>query len=190
MKNDTPHKLAKSLGLKRYQGVICPKGHSGIRYVVSMDCVKCRAIVKSAAGRRKRAERGPLPLGRPSKLVGPPKPKFIGPPKLCKKHPPKPVTPFDFWVIRIRKGSIRTKISVEYYKTLYVTHCPLLGVELTYKNCGQEAAPANYATLDKIDPHKGYTKGNMQILSYRANNIKNDATLDELKTMVKNWEGL
>jgi len=82
----------------------------------------------------------------------------------------------------------RTKLSVEYYQSLYVTHCPLLGVELTYENCGQKAAPNNYATLDRIDPTKGYVMGNVQIVSFRANTLKNSATLEELKTIVQNWE--
>jgi hypothetical protein len=184
MKKDTPRKIAKSLGLKRYQEVPCTKGHSGIRFVTSMDCVECRAFLKAMASRRKRAERGPVKQGRPKKY-----PELIGPPKPFKKHPPKPITSFDFWVRRNRvQRTERTKLSVEYYQTLYVTHCPLLGIELTYENCGQKAAPPNYATLDRIDATKGYEEGNVQILSFRANTIKGDATLEELKTIVRNWE--
>ena len=113
----------------------------------------------------------------------------MGPQKPKKKQPPKPITEFDFWVRRSRTGNTaRTQLSVEYYQTLFVTHCPLLGLELTYKNCGKEAAPDNYATLDKINPAKGYTKGNVQILSFRANTIKGDASLEELKLIAKNWE--
>ena len=200
MENNTPRKVAKSLGLKRYQGVPCPKGHSGIRYVSSMDCVECRAFLKAMANRRKRLLRGPVPLGRPSKNVmtltpkiGRPKkyPELVGPPKPPKKHPPKPVTEFDFWVRRSRAGNKeRTKLSVEYYKTIHATHCPLLGMELTYVNCKSNRAPDNYATLDRIDPTKGYVKGNVQILSFRANTIKGDATIDELKLVVQNWEKL
>ena len=183
MKNDTPRKIAKSLGQKRYQGAPCPKGHSGIRYVTSMDCVECRAFLKAMSGRRKRIAIGAR-RGRPKKY-----PELIGPPKPVKSHPPKPVTPFDFWVRRNRiQRTERTKLSVEYYQTLYVTHCPLLGIELIYENCGRKATPANYATLDRIDATKGYEKGNVQILSFRANTIKGDATLEELKLIVKNWE--
>ena len=81
----------------------------------------------------------------------------------------------------------RTKLTVEYYKTLFVTHCPLLGIELTYANCKQQRVPDNYATLDRIDSTKGYTPGNVQILSFRANTIKGDSTLEELKMITQNW---
>lgn len=40
-------------------------------------------------------------------------------------------------------------------------------------------------TLDRIDPTKGYHKGNIQILSGKANNMKNNATLEELKIFAK-----
>ena len=184
MKNNTPRKEAQSLGLKRYQGAPCPKGHSGVRYVTSMDCVECRAFLKAMASRRKRSERGPVKLGRKRKY-----PELIGPPKPTKKQLPKPITQFDFWVRRNRiQRSERRLLSIDYYQTIFVTHCPLLGIELTYENCGTKSVPNNYATLDRIDPTKGYVEGNVQILSFRANTIKGDTTLEELRLIIKNWE--
>lgn len=47
----------------------------------------------------------------------------------------------------------------------------------------------NTAHLDRFDPKKGYIKGNVAWVSGRANRIKYDATLEELKSLVSWMEG-
>ena len=56
--------------------------------------------------------------------------------------------------------------------------CPALGIKLeTAKgHCNSPFSP----TLDKIIPELGYVKGNIQVISRRANTMKNDASPDEL----------
>jgi hypothetical protein len=62
------------------------------------------------------------------------------------------------------------------------THCPILGLELDYfADKRQENSPS----FDRIDPTKGYTKGNVEILSWRANRIKNDGTREEHELIAK-----
>ena len=40
----------------------------------------------------------------------------------------------------------------------------------------------NYSPFfDRIYPKKGYVKGNIVIVSYKANRIKTDATVDEIR---------
>jgi hypothetical protein len=63
------------------------------------------------------------------------------------------------------------------------SHCPILGIELfiTENNIGD-----NSATIDKIFPEMGYIKGNIIVISAKANRIKNNSTIEELEK-VYNW---
>ena len=65
--------------------------------------------------------------------------------------------------------------------------CPLLGIKI--ESTEVRNSPNN-PSLDKIIPEKGYIKGNVWVISNRANTLKNDATLQELKTLVENLEAL
>ena len=58
------------------------------------------------------------------------------------------------------------------------THCPYLNVELAYDGTRGK----NAASIDKIIPELGYTKGNIQIISLLANQMKSNATIEELLT--------
>lgn len=64
--------------------------------------------------------------------------------------------------------------------------CPLLGIKLDTEVKDRIHSPS----LDRIDASKGYIKGNVWVISNRANTLKNDATLQELKTLVENLEAL
>jgi len=63
----------------------------------------------------------------------------------------------------------------------FPTHCPILDVELTY---GQNNRYSG-ASLDKIIPELGYVKGNVKIISNKANNMKGDLTVDVMKKMIQ-----
>ncbi len=56
--------------------------------------------------------------------------------------------------------------------------CPALGIKIQ-KSSGKptDSSPS----IDKIIPELGYVKGNVKVISYRANAIKRDASLDELE---------
>lgn len=56
--------------------------------------------------------------------------------------------------------------------------CPILNVEMKK---GTRYAPS----LDKIQPELGYVKGNIQVISHKANAMKQDATRDELERFAK-----
>ena len=63
--------------------------------------------------------------------------------------------------------------------------CPLLGIPLD--SFYREATDNSYS-IDRIDSSKGYIKGNVWVISKRANTLKGNATLEELELLVKNLE--
>lgn len=60
--------------------------------------------------------------------------------------------------------------------------CPILNIPMTF-NTGR--ALDNSYSVDRIDSSKGYIEGNIVVISNRANRLKSDATLDELKNLVE-----
>jgi hypothetical protein len=56
--------------------------------------------------------------------------------------------------------------------------CPVFGVPF-------EENTIYAASLDRIDSTRGYVKDNIQVLSNRANTLKNDATADELERLLQ-----
>ena len=63
-------------------------------------------------------------------------------------------------------------------------YCPILGIKLE-SGIGKGLLRAdNIASLDKFTPEKGYVRGNVWVISWRANRLKSDATLEELENIV------
>lgn len=85
---------------------------------------------------------------------------------------------------RARKNGLDFDISVDDIELPSV--CPLLGVEVKHMHENR----ANRPSIDRIDNTKGYIKGNVVVVSLRANIIKSDATASELRTIASNLEKL
>jgi len=63
--------------------------------------------------------------------------------------------------------------------------CPYLNIPLVLDNDGKQD---NSPSLDKIKPALGYVKGNVEVISEKANRIKNDATPEEIMMIALRME--
>ena len=62
--------------------------------------------------------------------------------------------------------------------------CPYLGIKLI-SSSPRGASREAVASLDRIDPSKGYVKGNIEVISHLANTMKNNATEQQLVTFAR-----
>jgi hypothetical protein len=68
-------------------------------------------------------------------------------------------------------------LTSSYIESIQVDKCPVLGIELKYG--GGHRCDAS-ATLDRIDSGGGYVVGNVQVISFKANLMKSNATPEEM----------
>lgn len=92
--------------------------------------------------------------------------------------------------MQVRKRSLKESIpfDLELSDIIIPLICPYLHIELT-KIGGQGRVWSN-PSLDRIDPTKGYIKGNVEIISMKANLMKAHASKEELVTFAKSILGL
>lgn len=65
--------------------------------------------------------------------------------------------------------------------------CPILNIPLYFH---RQAVQDDSISFDRIDSTKGYTADNLIVISYRANRLKSDASVDELKRIASFYEQL
>jgi hypothetical protein len=83
---------------------------------------------------------------------------------------------------RAKQKGIDFDLTIEDIRNVSI--CPVFGFKLERAN-GSGGKP-NSPSVDRIDPTKGYTKDNVQVISQLANNMKQDATPEQL-LMFADW---
>lgn len=88
---------------------------------------------------------------------------------------------------RAKNKNLPFDIDLTYVRSIVLSHCPVFNTPLEWSRRRSTASIAlpNSPSLDRIDPSKGYVKGNVWIISHRANQIKSNASHDELKLVTK-----
>lgn len=63
--------------------------------------------------------------------------------------------------------------------------CPVLDIPLKFSDKGREE---NTPSIDRLNNDLGYIKGNVHIISWRANRLKNNQTIVEVRAILKYME--
>lgn len=86
---------------------------------------------------------------------------------------------------RAKRKGIPFSISIEDVNIPDV--CPVLGIPISV---GDGKHHDGSPTIDRIDNDRGYVKDNVMVISFRANSLKRNASLDEMKKLYEFYSAL
>lgn len=152
------------LSKEYYTGKMCPHKHTATRRTDNGACTDCQAVYKrDLYGSGWRQIRNIDASNAATK-------------RWCEMHPKQ------HWIIRaVSRAKKRAEltdvpfnITVTDIENIITDRCPIFGSE--FKFIGNKTSKADSPSLDKVDPLKGYVVGNIEIISMKANVIKQNAT--------------
>jgi hypothetical protein len=81
-----------------------------------------------------------------------------------------------------RKRASRNKIefNIDESDIIIPDICPILLTPIKYGSDNRSEWPS----VDKVNPLKGYTKGNITVISYHANRMKSNMSIDDVRRML------
>ena len=88
---------------------------------------------------------------------------------------------------RAKLKAVPFDLTLDDLKKAYTPICPILNIELNWYDPKNEGGRAeDTPALDRIDPKKGYVKGNIAFISTLANMMKSSATRKQIEVFCKN----
>jgi len=96
----------------------------------------------------------------------------------CKKYKKKNIEQTMLSAAKARSKEFGLQFNIDISDIVVPDLCPVLGMKLS-----TEGSKQNSPSLDRIFPEYGYTKGNVRVISWRANWIKNNATPEEIEKL-------
>jgi len=85
--------------------------------------------------------------------------------------------------VRAKTNNVECNLTVDDLIEIFPADrkCPVFGIDLFW---GSGFDRNNSPSLDRFDPSLGYTKDNVYIISWKANRIKSNATLEEIEAIL------
>jgi hypothetical protein len=170
---------ARRIGAPRYAATVpCPQGHLTFRYTCGGGCGECARL-----NARERMQK-PDPAARKAtneRWNG--SSKAVIAKQLWRERDPK-----NAWACgavgqaktRARAVGLEFDIDKDYIASILPDVCPVFGTPFVwYGKKISELSP----TLDRLIPALGYVKGNIAVISMKANAIKSNATAAEVEAV-------
>ena len=174
---------ALSIGSKIYLGSVCKNTHNSYRFTSNGVCAQCvsdSTNLRIKSGKTKNYRVISDKNWNASEKADTAKQRW------------KDKDPKWAWVVsavggarsRAKYKDLQFNLTNDYIYSITPDRCPALGIELTFG--GTKRVTSNSASLDKIDPNKGYIIGNVAVISNKANIIKSNATANDIQK-VADW---
>lgn len=84
---------------------------------------------------------------------------------------------------RAKKRGLEFSITLD--DIVFPQTCPIFNTPLDILIQDRKASYLNAASLDRIDNSKGYIKGNVSVISRKANRVKSDLSVDQIKSLLQ-----
>lgn len=183
----TSREEAQAHGAKRYySGEECKLGHISTRYTKSGRCTECQKL----AGRKFR-ENNPDYAREKSKKYKEDNAERLK--EYSRSYHKKIAERGDSFHLQVknirlkcRKKGIPFDIDADYIQQLYDENpnCPVTGERMELQG---KVGQGNNATIDRFIPELGYVRGNVNIISHRANMAKGKNTDPEFFRRLADW---
>jgi len=85
---------------------------------------------------------------------------------------------------RAKQKGLEFNITLADILPITSTHCPVFGTQFLFQ--GGKVIRPDSPSLDRLDPKKGYVKGNVVVISIKANNIKSAYAAEDI-AKVAEW---
>lgn len=188
----TSRSEAISLGVKRYYtSKPCPSGHVTYRYTAGGGCAECQALRAKqrydGGWRQDTTSRNQINARWNASTKA-----------LAAKQRWRERNPKRAWCVHIRTGmreraarkGVVFDITVAYLESITPEVCPVFGTPFSFINNGKLSYSS--PSVDRLRPDQGYVRGNIRVISMKANSIKSAYTADDV-ARVAEWmrcEGL
>lgn len=86
---------------------------------------------------------------------------------------------FNNLSVRAHRAGIPFNLTQEYLDEITPDVCPVLGIAL--QSNGRRGPSDAAASVDRLNPELGYIKGNVIVVSFRANRLRSNSTPEELE---------
>ena len=89
---------------------------------------------------------------------------------------------------RATRDDISWDVDLTFLLSILPNKCPVLQIQWEWEAI--EGGNPHKPSIDRVDSSKGYTKDNVVIVSWRVNDLKADASLEELELIYEYYKNI